>query len=216
VARRTRERDSVRVGEVVAVLGGALLLAGSWIIVAARDHLPKFEVRIFDAVNGLPDFIWPVVWVPMQLGSFVASFVVAAITLAVSRNWRLGAATLLATQLAFWSAKSVKNIVLRGRPNALIIDVNVREHAQGLGYVSGHAAVAFSLAAVIGPSLPRRWWPLAIALPIVVAFARVYSGAHLPLDVIGGAGVGLLAGTLSRWVFGLGGEGLPATHPEAA
>ena len=41
------------------------------------------------------------------------------------------------------------------------------------------------------------------------AVARVYAGAHLPLDVIGGAGLGLLAGTFSRWAFGLGGEGLP-------
>jgi len=29
------------------------------------------------------------------------------------------------------------------------------------------------------------------------------------LDVVGGAGFGLLLGTLARWAFGLGGEGLP-------
>jgi membrane-associated phospholipid phosphatase len=40
----------------------------------------------------------------------------------------------------------------------------------------------------------------------------VYAGAHLPLDVVGGAGLGLLLGTLSRWALGLGGEGLPATR----
>ena len=207
-------RSRVRVGEVTAVVGGALLLAGSWIIVAARDHVPTFEVRAFDAINGLPGLLWPVVWAPMQLGSFIATLVVPVIVLVVSREWRLGAATLLAGQVAFWAAKNVKKIVLRARPNALLSGVHVREHATGLGYVSGHAAVAFALCAAIGPSLPRRWQPLAIGLPVVVAFARVYSGAHLPLDVIGGAGLGLLAGTLSRWVFGLGGEGLPP-RPEA-
>jgi membrane-associated phospholipid phosphatase len=41
-----------------------------------------------------------------------------------------------------------------------------------------------------------------------VAFARVYGGAHLPLDTVGGAGLGLLCGTLARWAFGLGGEGV--------
>jgi undecaprenyl-diphosphatase len=69
--------------------------------------------------------------------------------------------------------------------------------------------VAFALAAVLAPSLPRRWRPVAFGLATVVAAARVYAGAHLPLDTIGGAGLGLLAGTLSRWAFGLGGEGLP-------
>src|SRR4029077_7440848 len=70
-------------------------------------------------------------------------------------------------------------------------------------------AVAFALAAVVVPSLPRRWQPVIWIIAVVVAFGRVYGGAHLPLDVVGGAGLGLLVGTLSRWVFGLGGEGLP-------
>ena len=42
-----------------------------------------------------------------------------------------------------------------------------------------------------------------------VAFGRIYGSAHLPLDVAGGIGVGLLAGTFSRWAFGLGGVGVP-------
>ena len=46
-------------------------------------------------------------------------------------------------------------------------------------------------------------------LAVTVAFGRVYAGVHLPLDVVGGAGLGLLCGTLARWAFGLGGEGLP-------
>jgi membrane-associated phospholipid phosphatase len=46
----------------------------------------------------------------------------------------------------------------------------------------------------------------------VVGFGRIYGGVHLPLDVVGGAGIGLLFGTLTRWALGLGGEGLP-TRP---
>jgi membrane-associated phospholipid phosphatase len=47
-----------------------------------------------------------------------------------------------------------------------------------------------------------------VAVAVVVGVARIYAGVHLPLDVVGGAGM-LLCGTLSRWLFGLGGEGLP-------
>lgn len=205
----------VRVGEVVAVLGGAVLLVASWVVVTATDRLPQWEANVFEAVNDLPDWIWPVLWIPMQVGSYVGSLVVVALTALISRDLRLTLAALVASQLAFWLSKAVKGSVLRGRPASLLPDVHLREDAHGLGYVSGHAAVAFALAAVLAPSLPRKWQIVTGVVAVTVAFARVYAGAHLPLDVVGGAGLGLLVGTLSRWAFGLGGEGLPVEHPGA-
>jgi undecaprenyl-diphosphatase len=118
-------------------------------------------------------------------------------------------AALIASQTAFWSAKVIKSLVSRGRPAALLANVKLREKATGVGYVSGHTAVAFALAAVLAPSVPRAWRPAVFALASLVGIARMYSGAHLPLDCAGGAGLGLLTGTLARWAFGLGGEGLP-------
>jgi membrane-associated phospholipid phosphatase len=150
-----------------------------------------------------------VVWGPMQLGSMVGSLVVVAVVYIVSRQKRLTLAALAASQTAFWSAKVIKGMVHRGRPAALLANVKLRERASGVGYVSGHTAVAFALATVIAPSIPRQWRPAAFALAGVVGVARMYSGAHLPLDVVGGAGLGVLSGTLWRWAFGLGGEGLP-------
>ena len=199
----------VRVGELIAVIGGALLLAGSWIFVVARDNVPLWEERLFVDINDLPGFVWPIVWVPMQAGSLVGSLIVVALIGIVSRSWRLTAAALVGSQLAWWGAKWVKGLVGRGRPSEYIGGVHLREHAGGLGYASGHSAVAFALAAVVVPSLPRRWQPVVWIVAAVVAFGRIYAGAHLPLDVVGGAGIGLLVGTLSRWAFGLGGEGLP-------
>jgi undecaprenyl-diphosphatase len=191
----------VRVGEVGAVIGGAALLAGSWIVVASHDEVPALEALVFQTINGLPASVWPVAWLPMQAGSFGGSLVVAAATFAISGDRRLGTAAVVAAQSTYWGAKLVKRIVLRGRPNALLVDVHLREDAKGLGYVSGHTAVAVALAAALVPSLPRLWRPVAIVMPAIVGFARMYSGAHLPLDVIGGAGIGLLAGAFSRRVL---------------
>src|SRR4051794_1847064 len=145
----------------------------------------------------------------MQVGSLGGSLVVVALTGVVSRNARLTAAALLASQVAFWTAKGIKDLARRGRPEALLRNIHVREHASGLGYVSGHTAVAFALAAAIGPSVPSAWHPLIAAVAVLVGVAGVYAGVHLPLDVVGGAGIGLLCGILSRWALGLGRVGLP-------
>lgn len=202
-------RQRVRRVEVVAVLGGSMVLTGSWAIAAANHGVLAWEEDIFEWVNDLPDFLWPLVWGPMQIGSLAGSIVVVAVTFVISRQRRLTLAALTASQTAFWSAKVVKHLVSRGRPATLLANVKLREKASGVGYVSGHTAVAFALAAVIAPSVPRAWRPVVFGVASLVGVARLYSGAHLPLDSIGGAGLGLLTGTLWRWAFGLGGEGLP-------
>ena len=57
VARRGDVRE-VRVGEILLVLGSALLLAASWFVVVAADTVPVWEEWLFSAINGLPDFLW--------------------------------------------------------------------------------------------------------------------------------------------------------------
>ncbi len=193
----------VRRGEVGAALGGGSLLLASWLAAAASEQVPALEVRVFEAVNRLPGPIWPVVWAPMQLGSYGGSIAVVAAVAKVSRDARLTGATFAATQAAFWAAKAVKRRVRRGRPHALLVDVRVRERATGLGFVSGHSAVALAAAAAVAPSCPVRWQPVAPVLAGTVMLGRLHGGAHLPLDVVGGAGVGLLCGTLARWALRL-------------
>jgi undecaprenyl-diphosphatase len=200
--------------ETLAVVGAGAALAGSWIVVAAGNDVPAWEAEMFHRNNGLPDALWPAFWPVMQFGSLAGSIGVAAATHAIARDRRLTFATLCAGQAAWWSAKVVKRLARRGRPEALLVDVRMREPADGLGFVSGHAAVSFALTTVLAPSLPPPWRPVAFAESTLVAVARMYAGAHLPLDVVGGAGVGVLTGIVVRWVLGLGGAGVPAaTRP---
>jgi undecaprenyl-diphosphatase len=149
----------------------------------------------------------------MQLGSLFGSLAVVLATEILTRNHRLALAALIASQVAYWGAKFVKDAASRARPAEILTGVNLREDAGGLGYISGHTAVACALAAALGPSLPVKWQIVAAVVAVIVGFARIYAGAHLPLDVVGGAGLGLLAGTLARWALGLGGEGMPSREP---
>lgn len=61
--------------------------------------------------------------------------------------------------------------------------------AHDSSFPSDHATAAFSVAATaLLRTLPGRWLFLAAAL--LIALARVYVGAHYPLDVIVGAALG--------------------------
>jgi glycosyltransferase 2 family protein len=184
---------------LVALAVGIALLTLTW-IPASAGNVPAWEASLFHRVNDLPNGLWWLLRIPMQLGSLVGSFAVVVAVGLSTRDRRLALAALVGSQAAYWSAKAVKEIVARGRPAALLPGVHVRETAGGFGYVSAHTAVAFALAAAIAPSFPRAGQAVVILLAVLVACARVYAGAHLPLDVIGGAGLGLMCGTLARVV----------------
>lgn len=71
------------------------------------------------------------------------------------------------------------------------------------GFVSGHSAVAAALATAAAPYLSRRLRRVAWALALTVGLARVYVGAHLPLDVVGGLLVGWVTGSLVHHALGV-------------
>jgi undecaprenyl-diphosphatase len=188
-------------GDVIRVALGILLVAACSLI-ASLESVSAVETDLFHAVNSLPSWLYGPLWLVMQLGALGAVFAVAALA-ALWRRFRLALELLAAGLLAYYSAKALKDLVGRARPAELVNDVIVRGHeAPGLGFPSGHTAVAFALTATAVPFLARRWRRVIWVLPLTVGFARVFVGAHLPLDVVGGFALGWTAGALVHLVAG--------------
>ncbi len=187
-------------GEVarwLVVAAAAGVLAASWWRAAAMRVGPV-EERIFRRANGLPDALHIPVWAVMQAGSLAAVFVVAAVLRGRDENPR--AAVAFGVGFLMWlGVKEGKHLVGRGRPAAHLAGVRVRGEAQtGLGYPSGHAAVSLSLAVVATGTADASIQVAAIGVAAITGAARMYVGAHLPLDVVGGFAIGVMAAEIAN------------------
>ncbi len=174
-----------------AVAGGVLVAT----TVAAKRGVPPWEHRTYSAINDLPDALAPLVWPPMQFGSLPSPFALGAF--AYRRNRRPEpAASIIAAGFAAWiMAKGMKKLVGRGRPHDFDSGTNLRlwtEIDGSLGFVSGHVAVAMASAGIIHRYVSPGLGVAAYGLAAVVGFSRIYAGAHLPIDVLGGAALGVL------------------------
>jgi undecaprenyl-diphosphatase len=167
-----------------------------------RTSVSPAEAAVFHVLNGTTVLPFVLVWTVMQLGN-VLVVPTAAVLAAAFRRWWLAVELLVAGAGTYLVAKVVKRVVPRGRPGGLLSDVVIRgAEAHGLGFVSGHAATLAALATVAWPWLGRRGRVAAVVLVVVVCLTRVYVGAHLPLDVVGGAGLGMAVGGCVRLVLG--------------
>jgi undecaprenyl-diphosphatase len=84
----------------------------------------------------------------------------------------------------------------------VLVGINEREtfDVGSLGFPSGHAAVAAALTFVVWRHLGPRWGAAALGVALIVMLGRMYVGAHLPLDLVGGAALGAVTAGVANVV----------------
>ncbi len=168
---------------------------------AHDKHVTASEEQVFTRLNNLPPGFTKPLYVLMQAGQFAAIPVTAALAFKLRRP-RLALSLAVAGTGAWVLARVVKKLTGRGRPDAHLNDVVVRgKEWTGLGFPSGHAAVSAALAAAASPELPEPARSLSWTLVGIVSVSRIHVGAHLPIDTIGGVGLGLLIGRLASVIL---------------
>ncbi len=107
--------------------------------------------------------------------------------------------SLIAHGIAAVLANVLKHLI--GRPRPKFVHSGDWQMAiswiSGLdSFPSGHSTASFAVATVLAKRFPT-WGPLCMGLAAFVALSRVLRGSHFPSDVVGGAVLGILSGSIA-------------------
>ena len=193
---------------LVVAAAGVLALSSS-VVVARRPAISGAESRVFRAVNGLPDWLYVPLWLPMQLGNLVVGTATGLVVALIDDDLAVAIGVVLAMALKLVTERLIRHemadaLAVRQRPGTSQPGAILRGNdvpSSGPSFPSGHVILVAAVGSVVAPNLRAAWWWLPILLILLVMVGRVYVGAHNPLDVTAGLGAGLiLGGVLATFV----------------
>jgi membrane-associated phospholipid phosphatase len=185
---------------------GTVLFGGSALLL--RTQAIGWDESLFRALNEVPAAAAAVL-TPMSrlfLPAAIVAFVVLAVGYVVARDRSVlpVAAAAVAASAAWALAHVAKAIADRSRPYEEIAGAVLRQQpAHGTSFPSSHTAITVAVVMALMPFLARPLAAGGIAYAVLVGWSRVYLGVHYPLDVLGGAGIGMAVGGVILLATGL-------------
>jgi membrane-associated phospholipid phosphatase len=184
------------------VVAAGLAVLGLSIAGARRPTIPKAEARVFHAVNGLPDWLFFVLWLPMQLGNLVVGTLAGLAVALLERHLLVAAGVVVAAAAKLVVERVIRHrmgdaLAVRQRPSTSEVGARRRGSdvpVSGPSFPSGHVMLVAAIACVITPIMPPEWAWVPHVCTLLVMLGRVYVAAHNPLDVTAGLGAGVVVG----------------------
>ncbi len=177
-----------------------LVALDQWLFIKLNS---QWTNPFFDAV--FPYLRDSVLWVPLYL------FTLVFITLNFGKKglwWSLAfICTVAITDVV--GARVFKESFERLRPCrdpefSFHVRLLLKQCSESFSFVSNHAANHFGIATfamITFKGIFKKWMYIAYVWAFFISYAQVYVGIHYPLDVVGGALLGIMAGTFTAWIF---------------
>ena len=165
------------------------------------NHPPQPIAALFALVNPL---LRPV---PLLLVAGVLVGWILVTAWRTSQRLEVLRALVIAVALSELLAQVLKRLADQPRPLEVVPGLDPHGYPispHGNAYPSAHTAVTVAVVAALWPWMRWPWRVAGVAIAVLTACNRIYIAAHWPLDVVGGAAIGLFCGSVTwlvatRW-----------------
>lgn len=178
---------------IVGLIIGIIIFIPS-IIIGNMHQLSGFQARVFYDFNNLPNYLnKPTYWITEGLAIYAIP--VCILIPLIYKRFRLAWRFFLTVGGAGLVTEIFKHVIKEPRPMYLLHGhLHSRVAETGFNsFPSGHETVATAMALIVWMILPRKWRWVPILWILLVAFSRLYLGAHTPNDLVGAFAVGLIS-----------------------
>ncbi len=165
----------------------------------------RLDSRLFKLFNirGYPLWLDQLMWMTTQLGNMLTAFA-AAFVFFLFNDLSLSAEIVFGTLTLWLLVETIKALSDRERPYRILEGTRVIGWIEkGDSFPSGHTSQAFFLITLVIHRFPFGMIVIAAlyTLAAIIAFTRIYVGAHYPRDVIAGVVLGSVWGILANLVY---------------
>jgi undecaprenyl-diphosphatase len=149
----------------------------------------NYDAEISGAISGLRN---PVLDAFMVLITNIATLYIGVPVIVIAvylKNKRAARDLVLALVIGVLLSLLLKSMIARPRPE--ILDLGFLVSAMFYSFPSDHASTAFIMFGVMGHYF-KKFKKAFYLLAVLIAFSRIYLGAHYATDVVAGAFLGIL------------------------
>jgi membrane-associated phospholipid phosphatase len=178
---------------IIGLIIGVIIFIPS-VIIGSMHQLSGFQASIFYYFNNLPNYLDTPTYLVTEILAIYAIPLCILISL-LYKKFRLAWRFFVVVGGAGLVTEIIKHIVKEPRPVHLL-NGHIHARVAETGYTSfpsGHVTVAVAMALIVWTILPKKWRWVSILWILLVAFSRLYLGAHTPNDLVGAFAVGLIS-----------------------
>jgi undecaprenyl-diphosphatase len=195
----------VRTAGLLAGLGAVLFGVSAALL---KTGTTGWDESLFRLLNDIPSgaaaVLTPLSKLFLPAGIAIVIVLIAGYILARDRSILPVATGVAAAAVAWLLAHAAKSIADRPRPYQVMADAVLRQPpAHGTSFPSSHTAVTLAVVIALVPFLPRPLAAVGIGYGVLVGWSRIYLGVHYPLDILGGAGIGMATGGVILLALGM-------------